>query len=82
MPDPVRARVGRPPAGPGLAIGVLVPAAALGPLSARVVLEVERPELVHAKHDFGLAVLGYDLAIGDRVEVHDPGLLGGVVGVA
>jgi hypothetical protein len=29
-----------------------------------------------------LPVLGYDLAVGDGVEVFDPGLLGGVVGVA
>lgn len=37
------------------------------------------PELVHAEDDFGLAVLGYDLAVGDRVEMLDPGLLGRVV---
>jgi hypothetical protein len=57
-------------------------AAALGPLPAGVGLEVERAELVHAEDDFGLARLGYDLAVGYRVEVLDPGLLGGVVGVA
>jgi hypothetical protein len=45
-------------------------------------LEVERTELVHAEDDFGLTGLGYDLAVGDRVEVLDPGFLGLVVGVA
>jgi hypothetical protein len=57
-------------------------AAALGPLPARVRLKVEGPELVHAEDNFGLARLGHDLAVGDRVEVFAPGLLGGVVGVA
>jgi hypothetical protein len=56
--------------------------AARGPLSAGVGLEVEWPELVQAEDDFGFALLGYDLAVGDRVEVHDPGLLGRVVRVA
>ncbi|MCA2181495.1 hypothetical protein LDL08_35575 [Nonomuraea glycinis] len=45
-------------------------------------LEVERTELVQAEDDFRLAVLGYDLAVGDRVEVLDAGFLGGVIGVA
>nr|WP_167336816.1 MULTISPECIES: hypothetical protein [Streptomyces] len=45
-------------------------------------LQVERPELVHAEDDFGLAVLGYDLAVSDRVEMLDAGLLGRVVRVA
>jgi len=45
-------------------------------------LKVEGPELVHAEDNFGLARLGHDLAVGDRVEVFDPGLLGGVVGAA
>lgn len=30
---------------------------------------MKRPELVHAEDDFGLAFFGYDLAVGDRVEV-------------
>ncbi|MGW5366253.1 hypothetical protein [Actinopolymorpha pittospori] len=44
-------------------------------------LEVQRAELVHAEDDLGLAVLGYDLTVGDGVEVLDSGLLRGVVGV-
>jgi hypothetical protein len=39
-------------------------------------------ELVHAENDFGLAVLGYDLAVGDRVEVLDAGLLRRVIRIA
>jgi hypothetical protein len=39
------------------------------------------PNSYKAEHDFGLAFLGYDLAVGDRVEVLDAGLLGGIVGV-
>jgi hypothetical protein len=45
-------------------------------------LEVERAELVQAENDFRLAVLGYDLAVGARVEVLDAGLLGGMLRVA
>ncbi|MBO3682317.1 hypothetical protein J5X86_46440 [Streptomyces sp. NEAU-YJ-81] len=54
-------------------------AAAFGPLPPGVGLEVERPELVYAEDDFGLAFLGYDLTVGDRVEMFDLGLLGRVV---
>jgi len=79
VPDPVRAGVGRPPAGPRFPGGVLVAAAAFGPLPPGVGLKVERPELVHAEDDFGLAFLGYDLTVGDRVEMFDLGLLGRVV---
>ncbi|SCF61992.1 hypothetical protein GA0115254_108115 [Streptomyces sp. Ncost-T10-10d] len=43
--------------------------------------QVERPELVHAKDDFGFVFLGYDFAVCDRVEVLDARLLGRVVGV-
>jgi hypothetical protein len=82
VPDPVGAGVGRPSAGPRFAVGVLVPAAAFGLLPAGVRLEVERAELVHAEDDLGLAFLGYDLAVGDRVGMLDAGLLGRVVGVA
>jgi hypothetical protein len=82
MPDPVRASVGRPPSGPRFAVGVLVPSAAFGPVPPGVGLEVERAELVDAEDDFGLAVLGCDLAVGDRVQVLDAGLLGGVVRIA
>ncbi|MDX3667057.1 hypothetical protein PV733_18940 [Streptomyces europaeiscabiei] len=82
VPDPVRAGVGRPTTRPGFAIGILVPAATFGPLPTGAGLQIERPELVHAEDDFRLAVLGYDLAVGDRVEMLDPGLLGRVVRVA
>jgi hypothetical protein len=56
-----------------------VAAAAFGPLPPGVGLEVERPELVDAEDDVGLAFLGYDLTVGDRVEVFDLGLFGRVV---
>lgn len=58
MPGPVRSGVGRPAAGSGIAVGVLVPAAALRPLPPGVGLEVERPELIHAEDHFGYAVSG------------------------
>jgi hypothetical protein len=65
--------VGRPAPSTGLAVGILVLVSAFAPLPAWVRHQVERPALVYAKDDFGLAVLGYDLAVGDRVEVLDPG---------
>lgn len=74
--------VGRPAPSAWVTVGVLVPAAAVGPLPPGVGDQVERPELVHAEDDFGLALLGYDLAVGDCVKVLDAGLLGRVVGVA
>jgi hypothetical protein len=61
---------------------VLVLAAAFGLPPTWVAYEVEGPELVQAEDDFGFTVLGYHLAVGDRVEVLDPGLLGRVVRVA
>lgn len=75
MPDPVRAGIRCAPAGPGLPVRVFVPSAALGPLPPGVRLEVQRPELVKAEDDFGLAVLRNDLAIGERVQVLDAGFL-------
>jgi hypothetical protein len=44
--------------------------------------QIERAELVHAEDDFGLAVLGYDLPVSDRIQVLHPRLLGRVVRVA
>ena len=44
-------------------------------------LEIQRPELVHAKNDLRFAGLGDDLAVGDRIQVLDPGLLHRVVRV-
>jgi hypothetical protein len=82
MPNAVGSGVGRAAPGPGLPFWVFVLAAAFGPLPSRVGLEVERAKLVQAEDDFGLSGLGYDLAVGDRVEVLNPGLLGGVVGVS
>jgi hypothetical protein len=38
-------------------------------------LQVERPELVHAEDHLRVAVLRGDLAVGDRVQLLDPGLL-------
>lgn len=54
---------------------ILVPAATFGPLPSRERHQVERPGLVHAQDDFGLALPGHDLAVGDRAEVFDAGLL-------
>ncbi|WP_182899760.1 hypothetical protein [Microbispora sp. H10830] len=45
-------------------------------------LEVKRAELVQTEGDFRLTLLWHDLAVGDRVEVLDAGLLRGVVRVA
>jgi hypothetical protein len=56
-------------------------AATLGPVPPRVRHQVEGPALVRADDSFGFAVLGYDLAVGDRVEVLDTGLPGCVVRV-
>ena len=80
--DSVRAGVGRPLAGPCVAVGVLVPSAVFGPSLAGAGLEVARPELGEAEDDFRLVFLEYDLTVGDRVKMLDPGLLGRVVGVA
>lgn len=44
--------------------------------------QAERNELVYAVDHFGLAVLGYDLAVGNRAGVLVPGLLGCVVRIA
>jgi hypothetical protein len=41
--------------------------------------QIEGSELIRAEDDFGFAILGYDLAVGDRIEVLDAGLLGRVV---
>ncbi len=76
MTDTVWAGVGRPAPWSGLAVGIPVAAAAFGPLPAGMGLEVERTEPVHAEDDFGLAVLGYDFAVGDRAEMLDAGLFG------
>jgi len=56
-------------------------ASAFGPLPSGVGYQIERSELVHAEDDFGLFPFGYDLAVGNRVEVFDAGLLGRVVGI-
>jgi len=45
-------------------------------------LQVQGAELVQADHSLRLAVLGYDLAVGDGVQVLDAGLLRGVVRIA
>lgn len=57
-------------------------AAALSPVPAGARLEVEGAELIYEEGDFGLARLGYDLAVGNCVELLAPGLRGGVVGAA
>jgi hypothetical protein len=63
-------------------VRILVFAADLGPLPARVWLQVERPEPVRAEHRSRLAVLGLDFTVGDGVQVLDAGLLDRVIGVA
>lgn len=64
------------------AVGVLVPATALGPLPPGMGHQVERSEPVQADHHLGLVGPGYDLTVGNRAEVLDAGLLGGVVRIA
>lgn len=81
MPHAAVAVVGCPPSAAWFTVGVLAPAATFGLLPAGVRHEVERAELVHAEGDFRLVALGYDLAVGDRVEVLDAGLLRRVVGI-
>jgi hypothetical protein len=44
-------------------------------------LEVQRPKFVHAEDHFWFAGLGGDLAVGDRIQMFNPGLLHRVVGV-
>jgi hypothetical protein len=44
-------------------------------------LQVQRPELINAEDDLWLAGLGDDLAVGDGVQVLDPGLLDRIVRV-
>jgi hypothetical protein len=38
-------------------------------------LQIQGPELVDADHDRGFAVTRFGLAVGDRVQPLDPGLL-------
>ena len=47
----------------------------VGPLPPGPGLQVERPELINAKHDLRVAGLRCRLAVGDRVQVLHPGLL-------
>ncbi|WSR66993.1 hypothetical protein OG452_34620 [Streptomyces sp. NBC_01197] len=79
---PAVAVVGRPPPAARFTVGVLMLATAFGPLPTRMRHQIEGPELVYAEEGFGLAVLWYDLLVGDGVEVLDACLLGRVVGVA
>jgi hypothetical protein len=50
-------------------------------MPARVGLEVQRPELVHAEDHLRFAGFGGDLAAGDRIQVLNPGFLHRVVRV-
>jgi len=81
VPHPRGAGICRAPAAPRLTAWFFVLAADRGPLPPRVRLEVERPELVHAEDDLWLGALGDDLAVGDGVQVLDPGLLDRIVRV-
>jgi hypothetical protein len=51
------------------------------PLFAGMELQIERPELVHAKHHCRVARAGRGLAVGDVVELEHPVLLGFEVGI-
>jgi hypothetical protein len=43
--------------------------------AARVWLEVQRPELIHAEDHLRLAGLGDDFTVSDGIQMLDPGLL-------
>src|SRR4051794_9642497 len=76
MANAVRAGVGGTPPGPGRTLGVLVAPTDSSPLLARVGLQVERSELVHAEHDRWITWARRHGAVGDGVELEDPVLLG------
>ena len=81
MPHPAGAVVGRPQPTPRRLARLASRAAAAGPLPARPRLQVQRPELIHAKDHLRVARPGGRLAVTDRVQVIHPRLLGRVVRV-
>ena len=81
MPDPVRAGVGRPPTTTPRLIDVAFAGSDRRPLLARMGLQVERSELVHAEHHRRIPWPRFGTAVGDRVELEDPVLLRFEVGV-
>ena len=79
VPHPAGAVVGGPQPPPRRLARLAGGAAAAGPLPARPRLQVQRAELVHAKDHLRVAGPGGGLAVGDRVQVLYPGLLGRVI---
>jgi hypothetical protein len=75
VPDPGGAGVGRAQAGPRGASGFFALATDRGPVPARTGLKVQRPELIDTEHDLSVAGARGHLAVGDRVQALDPGLL-------
>ena len=81
VPDALGAGIGGAPPPPWPLARLAGGAAAAGPLPARPGLQVQRAELVHAEDHARAAGPGGRLAVGDRVQVLHPGLLGRVVQV-
>ena len=81
MPHPGRTSVGGAHPPPWCAPGLFALAADRGPLPARMGLEVQRPEFIDTEDHFRVAGLWAHLAVGDRVQMLDPGLLRRVPGV-
>src|SRR5690606_5260872 len=79
MPNPLGAGVCGPPPRPPPMRTAVAPPTAIGPLPARMRLNVQRPELVNAEDHLRLARVWYHLTIGDRVQMLQPGLLHRVV---
>src|SRR5580658_3149592 len=75
VPDPRGAGVGGAHPGPRRPAGFFALAADRGPLPSRVRLQVERPDLINAEDNRRVVVIWGDLAVGDRVQLLDPGLL-------
>jgi hypothetical protein len=77
VPNPVRAGIGRPPP----ATRPRVASTAARPLPARVGLEVERAELVHADDYVRVSIQNVVGAVHQPVQVQDPVLLGFEIGI-
>ncbi len=75
MADTVRAGVGRPTTPTPRRLDITFAGSDRGLLLARMRLQVERPELIHADDHCRIARPRHGFAIGDRVELEDPVLL-------
>ena len=81
MPHPVRPLVGGAPPTPPRRTRITAAGGGRRPLLARMGLQVERPELVHADHHGRVTRSGRGLTFCDRVELEDAVLLRLVVWV-